>query len=149
MNVTNSELLAAAAVGVSIVSLVLKLHRENMKMNTDAAAERAEIRVKVDALWQFQLDRAKMAAEHKGLGQTNSPFAITDETRRKVPTSLVVALHAFYKLLPATVQASDIELAVRIQKDFARQLVDDICKPQGIIDGECLLIAMDIARSAA
>ncbi len=149
MFVTIPELATVGACAAGILGFVVKLHKENMKSNTDAAIDRADIRMKVDALWQFQLDRAKIAAEQKAFGASHSPFAATAEAKLMVPPLFATQLKAFYKTLDPAIQSNDVDLAVQILTKFRTELMADLCKPYGLSQGECIPIAMDIARQAA
>ncbi len=151
MTITEVSSIVGATVGV--LGMVIKFHRDNMKAIQEASDKRAEIENKVDrmweaqkAIWGFQIDRAKITAEKEGLGKKNSPFRIVAAARTFVPPMFAEDLRRTYLMLPPAVREDNDELSIELLKRHREQLLENLCVPHGMTDGECLLIAMAVAR---
>ncbi len=102
----------------------------------------AQMQLKVDTMWEFLLRRAKVEAVQAGVGVFNSPFLITEEAK-KIVAPLAPRLREFGAKIGCTMSLS--ELALAIERQFGEELIRDVCIPNGLHAGACLLIACAVA----
>jgi hypothetical protein len=105
--------------------------------------ELAEIRVKVDTMWNFLLRRGVAEGVNNGLLTMNSPVRLTPESAR-IMEVLGPELRAFReKDCP---NADEKTLAIAIEEKFGDRLLKEVCIPNNITYGVCLLIATAVAK---
>jgi len=103
----------------------------------------AQIAVKVETMWQFQLRRGIAEAVHHGMATVNSPFVITEEAKSWLD-DLAVPLRQLYQKLGRHV--SDTDLLIEIELRFGDEIVKKVCIPHGVDQGVCLVIALAVAK---
>jgi hypothetical protein len=101
---------------------------------------------KLGTVWEFLLRRGMAEAVQKGLGTLQSPFVANTESRSWF-SPLAVELQATYRA--KWTQLNSHDLSLEIERTFGELIVREVCIPHGLAGGECLLIAMDVAREAA
>lgn len=102
-----------------------------------------ELEVKVETMWLFHLRRGMAEAVDKGLGTLNSPLVVNDKARQ-VFGDFGKELEEFYRQLARTL--SDAELALEIEMRFGDRILKEVCVPNDMKYGSCLLIAVAIAK---
>jgi hypothetical protein len=109
-----------------------------------AAVKITKIEVKVDTMWDYLLKRAAAEGVNRGLLTLNSPLKITPEGRAMLE-KLRPKLREFYKQQPC--ELSERELARKIEAHFGDELVKEVCIPNNINLGVCVLLALGVARN--
>jgi hypothetical protein len=109
----------------------------------DAAQE-----LKIETCWQFVMDNAKLAAAHKGLGTLNTPLNINDRAREIFERAGFTArLKQWY--LTQGITLTPLELEMEVTRLFRPEMITTICLPHGLAEGECVALAVEIAKEAA
>lgn len=103
----------------------------------------AKIELKVDTIWDFHMRRAMSEAAQRGFGSLNSPFTI-DTKAQEWFASLANQLRDFHARLGR--RLSDSELALEIERHYGTQILKEVCIPNGLSQGACLLIAAAVAK---
>lgn len=125
---------------VSLGVTLLIAFRSNLRVHE---REIAEIKVKVETMWNFLLKRGVAEGVNNGMLTMNSPVRLTPESAR-VMEHLAPELRAFRDdKFPAL---DEKQLALEIEKEFGDRLVKEVCVPNNISYGVCLLIATAVAR---
>lgn len=101
--------------------------------------------VKIDTTWDFLIRRSIAEATAKGLGTLNSPLIIDDEARALFSEPLQNSLRAWFEAL-ARPNISDRDLFIEIERVFGDQILQEVCNPNKLNSGECILIAVSIVR---
>lgn len=104
--------------------------------------EIAELKVKVETMWNFLLRRGAVEGVSQGLMTFNSPLRLTERSAEMFE-HLAGELKAFYNERPGI---NEHDLAIAIEKEFGSRLATEICLPNNISLGVCLLIATAVAR---
>jgi hypothetical protein len=105
--------------------------------------EIAEIKVKVETMWNFLLKRGVAEGVNNGMLTMNSPVRLTAESAQ-VMEHLAGELQEFRNTkFP---DADEKTLALRIEEEFGDRLVKEVCVPNNISYGVCLLIATAVAK---
>jgi hypothetical protein len=107
----------------------------------------AKLELKVDTLWEFQMRRALSEALNKGVLAQNSPVRITDRARAWFSDALKTALGDFYR--EGGYRLGETELAQAIERAFGDRLAREICIPNNLDSGSCILAAIELAREAS
>jgi hypothetical protein len=105
--------------------------------------ELAEIKVKVETMWNFLLKRGVVEGVAHGLLSINSPVRLTPESSI-IMEHLRVELQDYRK--NECPECSESELAMKIEEKFGSRLVHEICIPNNISFSACLLIATAVAK---
>ena len=108
-----------------------------------AGTKLAALEVKVDTIWDFIIRRAMSEAVFKGIGVINSPLKITPAAY-KMMTYFEPELRTFYQQHGQGLQ--DRQFLFEIERRFGERLVKDVCIPNGLLMGACLLIALSVAK---
>ena len=114
-----------------------------------SASRIAKLEVKVDTIWDFIVKRAMTEALSSGVAVKNSPIKVTDEVRRWVADHIDNALYrALRELYKTHKNASDNELALKIQQQFGEQIAEEMCIPNDDLNYDaCLFIALELAKN--
>jgi hypothetical protein len=108
----------------------------------------AQMEVKVDTLWQFQLRRGEVEAVLHGYATKNSPISVDEERVAKAfPAELGQEIQRFFSRLGRNL--TRVEMAAEIERRFGDRIVDEVCIPQGISEGVCLILALHFAGGQA
>lgn len=141
---------SAVALGVSVSGLVVAVYSawRNKQKDEIAVLERvAQMEVKVDTLWEYQVTRAKTEALVKGAMTENSPLVVSPHAREVYDHSgLTKALQKFYKEEGSSM--NDVDLFIAIYKRFKEEIVRKACVPLRLHNGACFLIAVKLAQEA-
>ncbi len=98
---------------------------------------------RIDALWDFTLRRGTAEALQKGVATMNSPVRVTAAARQWLK-GIAADLQTFYGQTGC--HLSQPRLAAVISARWGQQLFKEVCLPNGIDEGTCLLIAIAVAR---
>ncbi len=101
---------------------------------------------KADAIWDFLMRRALAAAVQEGWGTINSPFKPTEQAR-KLFAKLAPELRDYYAKFGR--RLTDNQIMFEIEKRWGDKIVKDICIPNNMNKGECLIIALFEAKQPA
>jgi hypothetical protein len=111
--------------------------------------------LKIQTTWEQWLDNAKLKAAQnpRGLGKMKSPLQISDVSRKIFGDAGITAkikdwyLDQGYKLwIPGNAKLTELEM--EIARTFREQM-KDLCMAQKWSDGECVVIAIEIAKEIA
>lgn len=109
-----------------------------------AAVKITRLEVKVETMWGFLMKRAIIEGIDRGLMTVNSPV-------RLEPHSSEMLIHLAEELREFKKKNSNLreaDLALEIEKQFGDRLVHEVCIPNSISFGVCLLIATAVANNA-
>lgn len=127
----NAELLDASKVSQDLEEISRKL---------------TELEVKVETMWLFHLRRGMAEAVDKGVGTLNSPLVLNEKARQMFGP-FGGELEVFYSGLDRTL--SDSELALEIERKFGDRILKEVCLPNDMKYGACLLIAVSLAKQGS
>jgi hypothetical protein len=120
---------------MSFVSLLSMFYFAGVKMAT--------LTVKVDTMWQFTMRRAVSEAVSGELMVRNSPLEITAKGYAAIlPLADDLAKH--FKLAALTLEDND--LALEIERAFGERILLEVCIPNNLALGACLLLAIEAVR---
>ena len=102
----------------------------------------ASIQVKVDTMWLFTLRRGTGEAVMQGFATINSPIVFTVEAGEIINPMICTLQMLYHDLAPI----NDDDLAVEIEQAFGEQLLKDICIPNKMSMGACLVLAVAAAK---
>jgi hypothetical protein len=105
-----------------------------------------EYRLKVDTMWNFLMQRAKVAGLENGILTANSPLRVSDTTRAAFGDLLIGQMRAVYKQMRAKGPVTDHDLTLQLQRSFGKQISEDVCPPMQMHLGECLIAAAILCR---
>jgi hypothetical protein len=106
----------------------------------------ARIDSNLKAVWSFLIRRAAAKVVEKGLGTMNSPVMLhVDVDVDTIMRPIAGRLREFGRQRR---QLNDEALMLEIEKTFGEQIMREICIPNGLSDGECLILAAKVARGA-
>ncbi len=91
---------------------------------------------KIAYIWRFLMNRAKSAANQ---------IQITDEIRSWY-SGFINELKEFYRTVG--IHLSEDDLLLEIGKKFENQIINEICIPHNMGNGECLIIAASLAKES-
>lgn len=126
-----------------LLTLAFSIYSANRGNLRRHERELAEIRIKVETMWNFLLRRGAVEGIKEGLLTLNSPLRLAGKSS-EIFVHLADELQQFYReKAPAL---SEKELSLAIEREFGSRLVHEICIPNGISLGVCLLIATAVAK---
>ncbi len=128
----------AAWVGATLASVSL------LSMFYFAGVKMATLTVKVDTMWSFMMRRAVSEAVNNDLMQYNSPLEITAKGYSCIEP-LAQELWKYYQPKLAN-KLNDADLALIIEHDFGERLLKEICIPNNLLFGECIILAIEAVR---
>lgn len=112
-----------------------------------AGVKLAKIELKVDTMWGFLMQRAEVSLINSGYGTRKSPLHIYPEAK-KLLAPLVPDLLKIYEAAKKR-KLDDRALALEIEKDLGKEILEHVCIPYQMNLGECLIIAIACAKEAA
>lgn len=107
------------------------------------AVKMTRLEVKVETMWGMLLKRAVVEGVHQGLMEVHSPVRLINNSGEML-AAMAPEIKEFYKTKCSGMSESDAALA--IEKQFGTRLAEDICIPNNISFGICLIIALAIAK---
>lgn len=108
-----------------------------------AAVKMTRVEVKVDTMWGMLLKRAVVEGVHMGLMEVNSPIRLINNSGQ-ILQHMEGELREFY--IKNCSNCSESTAALLIEKEFGSRLAQDVCIPNKISMGVCILIALSMAR---
>jgi hypothetical protein len=96
-----------------------------------------------DTMWRGVMLRAEVSAEMSGMGVRNSPMIVNDEHKAWM-APLAEDLRAAYQAEWSDLD--DDELALAIEGRFGLRIVNEVCRPRGITNWTCLVLACAVAK---
>jgi hypothetical protein len=127
------------SIGISAFSLLISA----FSLIYFAGVKLAKIEIKVDTMWDYLLKRAAAEGVNRGLLTLNSPLKITAAGRAMLET-LRPRLREFYEAHGQGLSEQD--LARELEAAFGQDLVREVCIPNNINLGVCVLIALGVAK---
>ncbi len=131
-----------------VISIIVAL-LTGLTVWTGLASRLAKIEVKVDTLWEnqqtaweFQLRRGAIESVNRNIGEMNSPLVFDVNMLchfDKIKNDLI----ALRKLLEPV---NDVQLSLNIERKFGPEIIEQVCKPFGLVHASCLLMAVCVAR---
>ena len=104
----------------------------------------AKLEERVEVMWGFTMSRAIEHGINAGRFTQNSPVAVAESSKAIVPDDLAADLRSMYARLKKPI--SDNELRYQIERRFNQRLIQEVCRPNGLHDGQCLIIAAAVAK---
>lgn len=115
--------------------------------DVDVFADRLlQLETRIETLWDFQLRRAAVEAVQRGVATVNSPLKFSAEAKSWLG-DMADELRSYYRQFGAGL--SRTRLAEEIERRWGRRIVDEVCVPHGLLQGACLLLAMEVASEGA
>jgi hypothetical protein len=149
------EALAAIRQKIEQVEMYMRDHYADVdtcvRIETDLTDVRRRLEslpgvlVKVDTLWSFVIDRGKLEAKDRGFMQSNSPLTLTEAGKRAI-APILPTVTDFCKEHPEMSTMNEDELASLLVKQFEPQLVKEVCEPNHIYLGACIVLLMEALR---
>jgi hypothetical protein len=97
---------------------------------------------RVNTMWQSFLTRSVAEGVKRGVLEVHSPVRLVNDSGR-ILESMAAELRALYKENP---RLSEPNLSLLIQKNFGARLLHDVCLPNDIPYGVCLIMATAVAK---
>lgn len=98
---------------------------------------------KLNVVWGFLMNRAIGEAVQKNIATFNSPVIVSEEAKKWMD-GMANQLRDFYAKLGR--RMSEWELALEIERVYGDRILKEVCIPNGLSQGACLLIAIEVAR---
>lgn len=98
---------------------------------------------KLNVVWGFLMNRAIGEAVQKNIATFNSPVVISDEAKKWM-AGIAEELKVFYARLGR--RMSEWELAMEIERLYGERILKEVCIPNSLSQGACLLIAIEVAK---
>jgi hypothetical protein len=140
--VTPTDIAAWAGVSLSAVSILYAFFIAGVKH----AREMATLTVKVDTMWSFTMKRAVSEAVNNDLMRHNSPLEITAKGYSFIKPMAQELWNYYQNYSETSNKLSDAELALAIERDFGERLLKEVCIPNGMLYGECVILAVEAVR---
>lgn len=118
-----------------LVAWIIKLSRHQ-----------AQIQLKVDTLWSYQIRRGTAETIHYGDRSLNSHLVVNDDVK-KFFDPIVERIQSFYRHRGRRLDPTD--LAVAIEITFGDDILEKVCIPHGISMDVALVVAMEVAKCGA
>lgn len=109
-----------------------------------AAVKTTRIEVKVDIMWGMFLKRAVVEGVHKGVLEVNSPIRLINNSGEML-SHMADELRTFYE--KNCQKCNEAETALKLEKEFGSRLAKEVCIPNGISFGICIIIAVAVAKN--
>ena len=100
---------------------------------------------KVDTMWDFIMDRARLEATQCGFMQRESPLTLTEQGKLAIAPFLP-EVKEFCKHLPNLGTISENELELELARKFRQKLLEEVCEPNNIYMGACIVILIEALR---
>lgn len=130
-----------AAFGLMFVGY-LQLKSSRTDKHDDYLQRFSKLESRVEILWLFIMRRSLSESITDNMGTLNSPF-VPNEKCYGWFTSLKDDLKAFYNYNKSL---SDFDLIIAIEDKFGDRILRDVCVPNKLTSGVCLLIAASVAK---
>lgn len=106
----------------------------------------AELRVKVDTLWDFLMRRAKAEAVQVGWGAMGSPIHLTTAGFEMIRPFLNKFLPVYAELVARN--ASEQEVWMTLENRFGDEIIEQICIPGKVSAGACMIAIIESCKLA-
>lgn len=133
-----------------VVGIIVSIWFANRKSLTDAAADFAdlkiivaELKVKVDTMWDMLLKRAVVEAVSRGLAEVHSPMRLINNSGEML-AHMADEIRVFYR--EKCQDMGESKAALAIEKEFGTRLAKEVCIPNNISFGICIIIALAVAK---
>ena len=103
------------------------------------------ITVKVDTMWTFMMDRGGVEAMMRGYMRRESPLALTDEGKKLI-APLIPEIRQFCLDHPEVITLPISDLEFKLANQFRDRLIAEICEPNHIYMGACIVMMMEALR---
>ena len=133
-----TEIAAWAGAVMSCLSLLSVFYYAGVKMAT--------LTVKVDTMWSFTMRRATAEAVTNDLMRHNSPLEITAKGYSYIQPMAKELWEYYQKYSASAGKLNDADLALAIERDFGERLLKEICIPNNLLFGECIILAVEAVR---
>lgn len=127
------SILNSIAVGLSLLGILWL-----------AAVKITRLEVKVDTMWGMLLKRAVVEGVHAGLMEVNSPIRLVNNSGAML-AHMAGELRVFYQ--EKCKGLSEPDATMKIEEKFGDRLAKEICIPNGISFGACIIMALMIAKN--
>jgi hypothetical protein len=108
-----------------------------------AAVKLTRLEVKVETMWGMLLKRAIVEGVSQSLMEVHSPVRLINNSGEML-IHMADEIREFYKKNCQGMSESAAALA--IEKEFGSRLVTEVCIPNNISFGICLIIALSVAK---
>ncbi len=103
------------------------------------------IEAKLNALWDYNIRRARTETLYKGFGTEHSPLIINEDIK-KIYEKYIPELKAFYKKINGGL--TDRELFILMDQEFGERFVREVCVPYNMASGACIDIACTLCKES-
>ena len=104
----------------------------------------AQLKLKVDTMWAFQMRRAVSEAVSGGLATLHSPLTFT----AKALKTLAPIRDSLIEFGKEHEGESQLEITFKLEAEFGDILLKDFCLPLKTSHGACILAALQIAQGS-
>lgn len=98
---------------------------------------------KLNVVWGFLMNRAIGEAVQKNIATFNSPVVVSEEAKKWM-AGMASQLRDFYAKLGR--RMSEWELALEIERVYGDRILKEVCIPNNLSQGACLLIAVEVSK---
>jgi len=102
-----------------------------------------------DDMWAFQMRRAQSEMVKIGWGEAHSPVTITTAGLKAVEPFLDKFLPFYVTLLAKNPDISEAEMTLAFEHEFGDYILQQICIPNGLVSGSCLLAITQACKMRA
>jgi hypothetical protein len=96
-------------------------------------------------MWEFTMDRARLEAKERGFMVKNSPLTITEKGLTAL-IPIMPAVREFCENNPGIVKLQEDDLELILARTFRHRLSEEVCEPNGIYMGACLVMLIEALR---
>jgi hypothetical protein len=97
---------------------------------------------RVNTMWQSFLTRSVAEGVKHGMLEVHSPVRLVNDSGKKLE-SMAPELRELYR---QNKKATEQDLSLLIQRQYGARLLQDICLPNDIPYGVCLIVAVSVAK---
>ncbi len=101
---------------------------------------------KLDALWDYNIRRARSETLYKGFGKEESPLVINDDIK-KIYERYLPELKTYYEKISGHLLTYK-ELFILIDQEFGERFVREVCVPYNMASGACIDIACTLCKES-
>jgi len=140
------SVLANFLTAAGLVITYIQLRRSDSEAREEEVERMTRIEVHVETLWDFHIRRSMVEATNRGLGTLNSPFVMTEDAMSMGESLKDDLLDWYADYVTKVPNSNDRDLFIEIERVFGERLIREMCMPNKIQEGTCILIAIALMK---
>ncbi len=128
------------------MAFVYKMGGDMAKLKSHHDAQLADLTLKTNVMWDFQMRRAMSEATGKGLATMNSPLTLT-QAGIDAAKNLEPIRQELRNWWDENYFKSDLDASLELERHFGDRLLTLVCIPCAMSHGACLFLALMAAKN--